>query len=349
MSTRATAGTTAVLYNGLASEMLVAYVDAATGNLHTMQFEETRADRGETELTVDYDWQRQPPAGLGLVIPEAGHPLAKIDEYWALWQRDNVLFGLAAHHPAPLSTGLAEEEWLIERPVVARNQEMHVYGWRGGRLVRHRYGAPQSGLPVVHVEPLLELDGRPARSVCGALPGDDEGTAVIGYVNDTGGTVSATVLYARGGKVMKLEGKSEGRYRLMRRHRMGLHVGTKMRPAVAMMGESAEDGGYVLLEARFDFKKQECVWRRQRMESLQAGSLDSLSIYYLKTADVGEPYLVAVDKDGNLISPRRRTVVKIREGEGTGYSYPIVTTGANRYEAVGEGREIRLRLLPVAG
>jgi hypothetical protein len=42
-------------------------------------------------------------------------------------------------------------------------------------------------------------------------------------------------------------------------------------------------------------------------------------------------------------------VVKIREGEGTGYSYPIVTTGANRYEAVGEGREIRLRLLPVAG
>jgi hypothetical protein len=349
MSTRATAGTTAVLYNGLSSELLVAYVDAATGNLHTMQFEETRADRGETERMVDFDWERQTPAGVGLVIPEAGHPLAKIDEYWALWQRESVLYGLAAHHPAPISTALAEEEWLIERPIVARNQEMHVYGWRGGRLVRHRYGAPKSGLPVVHVEPMMDLPARPARSVCGALPGDDEGTAVIGYVNDTDGTVTATVLYARGGKVMPLEGKSEGRYRLMRRHRMGFHVGTKMRPALAMMGESLEDGGYVLLEARFDFKKQECVWRRQRMESLRAGGLDSLSIYYLKTPDVGEPYLVAVDKDGNLISPRRRTVVKIRDGEGTGYSYPIVTTGANRYEAVGEGREIRLRLLPVAG
>lgn len=348
MSTRPTAGTTATLYNGLSSEMLVLYVDGATGHLRLLQFEETRADKGETALLVDHDWGSRAPQGLGMVIPEAGHPLSVLDEYWALWQKEQLLFGQAAHHPTPLSTAVAEEEWLIERPLIGRNQELHVYGWRAGRLIRHRFGAPKSGLPVVHVETVGEEEERPARTVCAPLPGDAGATAVLGFVHEAGGAMKATVAYVRGSNVVKLEGTAEGRYRLMRRHRMALHVGTKMRPALAMMCESLDDDSYILLEARFDMKKQECVWKRQRMESLRPGSLDSLSIYYCRTPEAGEPYLLAVDKTGALLSPRRRTIVKVRDGEGPGYPYPVVTTAQNRYEAFGVGAEIRLRLLPTS-
>lgn len=345
MSERPTAASTAVLYNGLSTEMLVTYADAVTGWLHILQFQEARADTGEVELLVNFEWERRAPAGVALVLPEAGHPLVKLDDYWLMWRVGNLLYGQSVHHPVALSSAVGEAEWLIDRPIVTRSQELHAYGWRGGKLVRHRYAAPRGGEQLVKVEVLMDIGERPARSVCGPLPGDDGGTGIIAYVNEAKGSITATVLYVRGGKVMTLEGKAEGRYRIMGRHRMGLHVGTKTRPALALMVESLDDESYILLEARFDFAKKECVWKRTRLENTPPAGLESASIYYCRTQDAPEPYILAVDKAGDLVSPRRRNVVKIREGVGTGYGYPILTTSANRYEAVGEGAEIKLRLL----
>jgi hypothetical protein len=331
------AAATAVLYNGRSSEMLVAYADDATGGLHSLQFEETRADLGEVDLLTQFDWERTAPVGAAIVLPEAGHPLSKLDGYWMMWRSEDMLSGQSTSQQNPLGSVVTEDEWTIDRPLVAGNGELHVYGWREGRLVRHRYGAD------VAVDTVLEMAARPARSICAPLPGDDDGTALIGFVNEVDGGIVATAAYVRGRKVLRVEGRAEGRYRLMGRHRMGVHVGRKARPSLAMMTESHDDHSYALLEARFDFGKKECIWKRTKLEALQAGELVSAAVFHYKTQDAPEPFALAVNQAGHLVAPRRRNVTVAREDAGANYGYPILTTTSNRYEAVGVGSEIKLR------
>jgi len=332
-----TAAETAVLYNGRAAEMLIGYVDPATGKLHTIQLEETWVDRGEVSRLLDFDWERRVPPGTSIVLPAAGHPLVKLDKYWSLWRAEDRLFAQSTHREAVLSAVMEPEDWIIDRPVVTGNRELHVYGWRGGLLIRYRFTTEAI------LEAALKLDARPTRSICAPVPGDDGATTFIGYVNEVDGAIVANALYIRGKKVMPVEARADGRYRLMPRHRIGVHVGTKVRPALAIMTESLDDGTYVLLEARFDFAKSECVWKRTKLENVPAGDLQSATIYYYKTQDASEPFILALNQAGHLVLPRRRTVTVIREDAGPNYGYPILTTLTNRYEAIGSGSDISLR------
>ena len=339
------ASATAVLYNGLSTELLVGYASEETGALHTVQFHETRADLGEVEVLLRLEWSRKAPPGASLVLPEAGHPLAALDEYWMMWRDGDGLMVQSARHGEPLCSTVADDEWLIDRPLVTANQELHAYAWREGLLIRHRFAAKQFNEPIARVDTILDLGARPARSLCVPLPGDDGGTAVIGCVAESEGGIQASMLYVRGAKTMRLDGQTEGRYRLMGRHRMGLHAGRKARPALAVLAQLREDDSYALLEARFDFGKKECVWKRTNLEAIAPRGLESAAVYYYKTQDSPEPFIFAVGRDGHLISPGRRTVQMVRENVGTGYGYPVLTTQANRYEAVGTGSEISLRRL----
>jgi hypothetical protein len=322
--------------------MLVGYAEEATGALHTLQFEETRADTGETGRLLRFDWERRAHRGAAVVVPEAGQPMQKLEEYWLMWREEDWLFGQSARRDEPLASALAEGEWPIDRPLVSGKGELHQYAWRGGRLVRHRFGGKREA---VRVETVLEIGERPGRTMCAPLPGDGDGTALIGYAGESAGNITATALYVRSGKVMQVEGSSEGRYRLMGRHRMGVHVGKKARPAVAVMTESHDDGSYALLEARFDFGKKECSWKRTKLEGVAPGSLETAGVYYFKTQDAPDPFVLAVDREGRLLWPRRRLVTVVREDAGLDYAYPILTTAANRYEAVGSGQDIVLRRL----
>lgn len=344
MMERPSAGATAVLYNGLAAEMLVAYTDPGTGALHTLQFDDRGGQPEQAELLLQFDWERYAPDGAGIVLPESGHHLTKLDEYWVMWQRGEILFAQSVHHPKPLSTMLPAGEWMIDRPVVTAGQEVHAFGWRGGALVRHMYRARRQEEPEVTVETVHEIAQQPLMSTCAPGPGDNSGMSMIACVDESeeNGGITATVLFVRDGKVMELSGKSEGQYRLMRRHKMGVHVGRKARPAITVLTESREDGTYAMLEARFDFPKKECVWKRTRLEFIAPESLLTAAAYYFKTQDAPEPFLLAVNAAGHLISPRRRTTVDIRPDVGPGYGYPILTTLFGRYEAVGTGSEIRL-------
>ncbi len=333
------AAATAVLYNGRSADMLVAYADALTGRLHTLQFEEGRADSREAERLLEFHWDRTAPAGASIVIPEAGHPLSKLDEYWLLWRCEDGLAGQSTRRESPLVSPVGEGEWMIDRPLVAGNRELHVYAWREGLLVRHRYA------DVVTVDTVLELSARPSRSICAPVPGDDGDTDFIGFVTQADGGILATAVYARGKQAMHVEGRAEGRYRLMGRQRMGAHVGRKGRPAIAVMAENHDDGSYGLLEARFDFEKNECVWKRTKFETIPAGDLVSASVFYYKTQDAPEPFIAAVNQAGQLLLPRRRNVIVVRDGVGAGYGYPILTTMTSRYEAAGAGSELVLRKL----
>jgi len=333
------AAATAVLYNGRSAEMLVAYADEATGALHTLQFEETRADLGEVERLQEFNWERRAPAGASIVIPESGHPLSKLDAYWLMWRSGDLLFGQSSHQETALASAVEEEEWTIDRPLVAGNRELHMYAWREGRLVRHRYGA------AVTLDTIMEIGGRPARSICAPAPGDDDGTALIGFMNEADGGIVATAAYVRGGKVLQMDGRAEGRYRLMGRHRMGAHAGRNGRPALTVMTESHDNGSYAILEARFDFGKKECVWKRTPLASVPPGDFVSAAVFYFKTQDAPEPFVLAVNRAGQLVFPRRRIVTVVREDAGAGYGYPILTTLTNKYEAVGVGSGIMLRKL----
>lgn len=332
------AAASAVLYDGRSAEMLVAFADGATGALHTLQFEDAVAGVDKAPLLLHADWDRVAPPGASLVLPEGGQQMARLSEYWIMWRDGDRLFGQSAQQSEPLSSPLVEEEWIIDRPVMAGRDQLHVYSWRAGRLIRHRFG------PQVTIEAVMDMPAMPARSACAPLPGDADGTVFLGFVESSEEGIAATAMYVRAGKVMQLRGEPEGRYRLMGRHRMGVHVGRKTRPALAMMTVDAA-GFYALLEARFDFAKKECVWKRTKLETVPPGSLASAAVFYYKTQDSPEPFLLAVDAAGHLVSPRRRTVHTLRTDVGAGYGYPVLTTTANRYEATGAGMEIALARL----
>jgi hypothetical protein len=330
------AAATATLYDGRGVELLVAYTDGATGTLQTIQFEETRADKAEIAVVSRFAWERRAHAGAALVVPDAGLPMTRLDEYWVLWSDEGVLYAQAARHDAPLASPMRDGEWIIDRPLAMAKRELHVYAWQEGLLTRRQFGAESK------VDAVLELPGAPVCSLCAPVPGDDGGTAFIGCAGEVDGSVSATALYVRGGRVMRLDGKSEGQYRLMRRHKMGMHVGVKTRPALTVLTESREDGAYAILEASFDFARQECVWKRTRLEFVAPGSLVSAASFYFKTQDRGEGFLLAVNREGQLQSLRRRFAQTLRTGVGPRYGYPILTTAANRYEVRGEGEGISL-------
>ena len=97
------------------------------------------------------------------------------------------------------------------------------------------------------------------------------------------------------------------------------------------------------LELQLDFLKDECVWRRTVIEFVPAGSLQTGGVFYYKSQNSPEPFVMAVDNTGNLIWLRKRIVEVLRPGVGPEYGYPILTTMANRYEAVGTGRQITLQ------
>ena len=153
MTESPSAAATAVLYNGRAAEMLIAFTDELTGALHTLRFEESRTDLGEVELVLCFDWPCAAPPGAAIILPEGGLPLEKLDDYWAMWGNGEKLFGQSARQEDPLSSALAPEEWIIDRPIVAANQQLHVYGWRGGTLVRHRFGHRQRSSPLWRPKP----------------------------------------------------------------------------------------------------------------------------------------------------------------------------------------------------
>jgi len=120
------AAASAVLYNGASAEMLVVYVVEESGGLHTLQFEESRADTGEVERLLDFDWGRCAPAGASIVLPESGQRLSKLDVYWLLWRSEAGLAGQSSLMESPLFAELEEGEWTIDRPLVAFNRELHV-------------------------------------------------------------------------------------------------------------------------------------------------------------------------------------------------------------------------------
>ena len=97
------------------------------------------------------------------------------------------------------------------------------------------------------------------------------------------------------------------------------------------------------MELQFDFLKKECVWKRTAIEFVPAGSLQSVGLFHYKSQNAPEAFVMAIDAAGSLIWLRKRIVEVLRMGVGDGYGYPILTTMANRYEAVGTGREITLR------
>ncbi len=316
--------------------MIVAFPEA-DGTLCTMEFHETRADRGDVELFRGMQWGRKAPPGTGVLIPQSGQMLSKIDEFWWVWRDASLLYAQSVHSTLTVALVLEAGERLIGRPVLTANGELHIYSWRKGKLVRHRFAAGK-----VATETIWETDAPPLRSVCAPVPGGDG--VVVAFVNETGEVLTASALLVRGSAVAKeLNGVSEGRYRVMNRHRMALHAGVKSRPALALMAESRENEMYVQLELQFDFLKSECVWRRTAIEFVPAGSLQSVGMFYYKSQNTPEPFVMAVDGAGSLIWLRKRVVEVLRPGVGPDYGYPILTTTANRYEAVGSGRQITLQ------
>jgi len=330
----------AVLYDGRATEVLVTYAEA-DGGLHTLQFRETRADIGEVEMLLDYDWQRKAPPGAIVLIPESGHSLVKLDEYWLMWRDGQMLMGQAVSRPEPVASVTEAGERLIDRPIVAPNQQLHAYAWRGKTLVRHRFPARNEGGEAT-VETLWEAPTQPTRALCSPVPGDEAGKVMIGYLNDTESGLEASAVYVCDDKVTPVLGKSTGRYRLRARNRMGMHVGIKARPELAVVAESYEDGGYVLLEAKFDMAKGECQFHRTNIEGVPKDHMQSSATYYYKTQDTPEAFTLAVGKAGHLISPKRRNVQIIRHNVGGEYGYPVLTTLAGRYAATGTGAGVKL-------
>jgi hypothetical protein len=336
------AAATAVLYDGRSAEMLVAYVDAATGGLCTLEFHETKADLGEVELFRTYAWERGSTPGAMVLMPESGHRLLQLDEYWLMWRSGILLYGQSVHHPGALAAGVDANERLVDRPIVTASQELHAYAWRGRKLFRHRYLPRQEGQPLVSIDLIWEAEEAPLRSVCVPVPGGDKGAAMVGFIAESGEALSATMLHVRGTNAVPLEGKTEGKYRLMGRHRLALHAGVKLRPALAVMGVGRDDEAYTLLEAQFDFGKGECVWKRTKIEFLAPGCLQSAAIFHYKSQNAPDPFILAVDANGHLIWLRKRIVQVLRENVGPDYGYPVLTTMNNRYEAVGAGADIRL-------
>ncbi|HEU0122961.1 MAG TPA: hypothetical protein VFQ91_20705 [Bryobacteraceae bacterium] len=331
------AASTAALYDGQAAEFLIGYTDAGSGGLCTLEYQETSSDTGEVECLGIHNWQRAgSPEGM-VLLPESGHGMNRLGEYWAMWRSGILLYAQSARDAKPAYAPMDRSERLVDRPVVTADRELHAYSWRAEKLVRHRFS--ETG---VALEPVWSAELAPGRTSCAPIPADRSGGVVISTVDETGDFLTARVLSVRGSKVTDVAGKTEGRYRLMPRHRMALHVGVKSRPNLAFLGISRDDESYAVLEAQFDIAKGECVWRRTRIEFLSPEQLQSAAVFHYKTQNAPEPFVLAVDAANQLIWLRKRIVQVLRENVDPSYSFPVLTSRTQRYEAIGSGASIQL-------
>lgn len=337
---RPSAASLAVLFDSRTTEILAAY--AQDGYLHTVQFQEAAGEAPKTERYREVNWERAAPAGAEIVIPETGHTLARLNEFWLLWRNGNTLLAQAVHHRSPVMAVLSAGEQLIDRPLVTASRELHAYACRGAELVRHRYASPGSGKLEVALDRLTEFPIPPGVCACVPLPGDPEGTALIGTATAEGETIRVRMAYVRGSRIAMLDGQPEGRYELVDGHRPALHAGTRSRPAFAVVARDRNNGTYVQLEARFDLSARTCTWNRTNLEQAAPDSLGSSRTFYYKTQDAPEPFVLAVKKSGDLVLLRRRNVQLLRAAVGEDYDYPVLTTLTRRYEAVGTGPGMEL-------
>lgn len=329
--------TTSVLYNGTQVQLLSGYADAATGALHILQFRETRADLGETARLQVIDWNKSAPPGVLLILPEAGHILEMLGEFWFAWRTGATFTAQAMTQDHPQSIELAAGEVIVDRPVVVLNQELHVFAWRGRQLVKHRFST--TAAPVT--EMIIELDYDVVHSRTAAVPADDNDTTLIAATGVKDGRIVASALYVRGPRALRVDGVFDGAYKIMAAQRIGAHAGTKIRPAIALVAEN-EAGKYALLEAMFEYTKRECTWSATEYESLAPGQLRSAAVCYYKTQDSPEPFAVGVTIRDEVIQPRMTKHQIVRAGAGDDYSFPIMTTYTSRYEVQGSGDSAQL-------
>jgi len=319
---------TAVLYNGRQVQILVAH--APGGALQTAQFRETRADLGETEKLRDLSWEKQVPAGVPLILPESGHLLEKIEDFWVAWLADSSLHAIARTAAKPVTVALAAGERLIDRPIVVLSKELHVFTWKGRTLTKHRLRP--SGETVT--ESLLELDYDVLHSRTAPVPANDDDATLVGAVGMKDGKLVASALYVRGPKALRVDAVHADNWRPMPAQSIGVHAGTAIRPAIALVARDAA-GKYALLEAVFEYQKRESGWSETVFQSLQPDQLKSAAVFYYKTQDSPEPFAVAVDTKNRVIQPRNARHQIVRRDAGDGYTFPIVTTNASRYEVIG--------------
>lgn len=329
--------TTSVLYNGKQVQLLAGYANALTGALHIVQFRETRADLGETARLQVIDWNKSAPRGVELILPEAGHILEMIAEFWFAWRSGSKLSAQAMTQDHPQSIELPAGEVLIDRPVVVLSKELHVFAWRGRQLVKHRFST--TAAPVT--EPIIELDYDVIHSRTAAVPADDDDTTLIAATGVKDGRIVASALYVRGPRALRVDGVFDGAYKPMAAQRIGVHAGIKIRPAIALLAEN-EAGKYALLEAVFEYTKRECAWSDTVYESLAPKQLRSAAVCYYKTQDSPEPFAVAVNTKDEVIQPRITRYQIVRAGAGDDYSFPIMTTFTSRYEVLGSGDSAQL-------
>jgi hypothetical protein len=329
--------TTSVLYNGKQVQLLAGYADALTGALHIVQFRETRADLGETARLRVIDWNKSAPRGAELILPEAGHILEMLAEFWFAWRSGSTLSAQAMTQDHPQSIEIPAGEVIIDRPVVGLGKELHVYAWRGRQLVKHRFST--TATPVT--ENIVELDYDVVHSRTASVPGDDNDTTLIAATGVKDGRILASALYVRGARALRVDSAFDGAHKIMAAQRIGAHAGTKMRPAIALLAEN-ESGGYALLETVFEYAKRESAWSDTVYESLAPRQLKSAAVCYYKTQDSPEPFAVAVNTKDEVIQPRLTRFQIVRAGAGDGYSFPIMTTFASRYEVLGSGDSAQL-------
>jgi len=329
--------TTSVLYNGTQVQLLSGYADAATGALHILQFRETRADLGETARLRVIDWNKSAPLGASLMLPEAGHILEMLGEFWFAWRAGSTFSVQAMTQDHPQSIELAAGEIVIDRPVVVLSQELHVFAWRGRQLVKHRFSTTTA--PVT--ETIIELDYDVIHSRSAPVPAEEGDTTLIAATGAKDGRIVASALYVRGPRALRVDGVFDGAYKIMAAQRIGAHAGTKIRPAIALVAEN-EAGKYALLEAVFEYTKRECTWSATEYESLAPGQLRSSAVCYYKTQDSPEPFAVGVNTKDEVIQPRLANYQIVRAGAGDDYSFPIITTYASRYELQGSGESAHL-------
>jgi hypothetical protein len=323
--------TTSVLYNGTQVQLLAGYADAETSQLHILQFWETRADLGETAPLRVIDWNKSAPRGAELIVPEAGHILEMLAEFWFAWRSGSTLSAQAMTQDHPQSIEVPAGEILIDRPVVVLSKELHVFAWRGRQLVKHRFST--SAAPVT--EFIIELDYDVVHARTAAVPGDNNETTLVAAIGEKDGRIVASALYVRGPRALRVDGAFDGARKIMAAQRIGAHAGTKFRPAIALVAEN-ESGGYSLLEAIFKFADRECTWTESPYESLAPKQLRSAAVYYYKTQDSPEPFAVAVNTRDQVIQPRTTQHQIVREAAGDNYAFPILTTYTSRYELLGQ-------------
>ncbi len=330
------AASVAALFNGRQVELLAGYVDPVTAELHTIQYRETRRDLGETAVFDDRAWERRAPLDALLHLPSSGHILSKLGEYWILWQTGAQWTAQPAGAERPVSLASAPGERLAGKPVACLGDVLHAYVWRGRQLLRHRFHSTEGA----STAPVIELDFDVVHSACTPVPGDTDGVSVIAACGVRDGGIVASALYVKGARAIRQDGVYKGAGQLMKEQRIGLHAGTSMQPAAAMIVQQPE-GKYTLAEARFRIAAKECAWSAVPLEAVRAGTLQSAAAFYYQRESVAAPFAAAIDDHGRFLQPRAANTQVVREDGAP--SLPILTAMSSRYEVTGAGAAMLLK------